>query len=74
MLLGAESRSTAVPLWLVTEAQLPQLLTQLEPPAAAWLRGHGFQAERARVMTIPGGQGGIAAAVGGLGPLQIHPS
>src|SRR5712675_1060739 len=69
MLLGSESRSTAVPLWLVTEGQLPQFLAQLDPPAAAWLRSHGFQAERARIMTIPGGQGGIAAAVGGLGTL-----
>src|SRR5258706_14563867 len=69
MLLGSESRSAAVPLWLVTEGQLPQLLAQLDPPAAAWLRSHGFQAERARMMTAPDGQGGIAAAVGGLGSL-----
>jgi leucyl aminopeptidase len=69
MLLGSDSRSTAVPLWLVTEGQLPQLLAQLEPPAASWLRSHAFQAERGRVMTIPGAQGGIAAAVGGLGAL-----
>src|SRR5258705_14024913 len=73
MLLGSESRSAAVPLWLVTEGQLPQLLAQLDPSAAAWLRSHGFQAERARIMTLPGGQGGIAAAVGGLGALA-HPS
>src|SRR5258706_16342392 len=69
MLLGSEPRSAAVPLWLVTEGQLPQLLAQLDPPAAAWLRSHGFQAERARMMTAPDGQGGIAAAVGGLGSL-----
>src|SRR5258706_268548 len=66
MLLGSETRSAAVPLWLVTEGQLPQLLAQLDPPAAAWLRSHGFQAERARMMTAPDVQGGIAAAVGGL--------
>jgi len=69
MLLGSDSRSTAVPLWLVTESQLPQLLAQLDPSAAAWLRAHGFQAERARMVTVPGAQGAIAAAVGGLGAL-----
>src|SRR5258706_6823609 len=69
MLLGSKRRPPAVPLWLVTESQLPQFQAQLDPPAAAWLRSHGFQAERARIMTLPGGQGGIAAAVGGLGAL-----
>jgi leucyl aminopeptidase len=69
MLLGSEYSAAAVPLWLVTESQLPQFLTQLEAPAAAWLRGHGFQAERARVMTLPAAPGGIAAAVAGLGSL-----
>ena len=69
MLLGSENSSAAVPLWLVTESQLPEFLLQLEAPAAAWLRGHGFQAERARVMTIPGGPLSIGAAVVGLGAL-----
>src|SRR5258706_3362272 len=69
MLLGSETRSAAVPLGCVTEGRLPQLVAQLDPRAAGWLRSHGFQAERARMMTAPDGQGGIAAAVGGLGSL-----
>ena len=69
MLLGSDHEAAAIPLWLVTEAGLAQFLAQLEAPAAAWLRSHGFQAERARVLTIPGGQGGVAAAVAGLGAL-----
>jgi len=65
----------ATPLWLVAEAELPAFLDQLEPTAAAWLRGHAFQAERARVMTLPGrpevagAAPAIAGAVAGLGSL-----
>jgi leucyl aminopeptidase len=69
MLLGSDHKAAAIPLWLVTEAGLAQFLAQLEAPAATWLRTHGFQAERARVLTIPGRQGGVAAAVAGLGAL-----
>jgi leucyl aminopeptidase len=69
MLLSAAESKDAVPLWLVTEAQLPHWLAQLDAPAAAWLRGHGFLAERARVMSIPGARGGVAGAVAGLGTL-----
>jgi len=69
MLLGSENSAAAVPLWLVTESQLPQFLARMEPPAAAWLGNHGFLAERARIISIPGGAGGIAAGVAGLGAL-----
>src|SRR5260221_10781187 len=67
MLLGSENSAAAVPLWLVTESQLPQFRAQLEPPAAAWLGSHGFLAERSRVISIPAATGGIDAAGAGLG-------
>ena len=69
MLLASTEAAGAVPLWLTTESQLPKLLEQLGPAAATWLKIHGFQAERARVLTIPGPAGGVAAAVAGLGAL-----
>jgi leucyl aminopeptidase len=65
---GVESQG-ATPLWLVAESQLARWREQLDPAAAAWLTRHGFQAERARVMTIPGARGEVVAAVAGLGTL-----
>src|SRR5476649_2750459 len=67
MLLQAAESKDAIPLWLVSESQLPDFLSQLEAQSVAWLAAHAFQAERARVMTIPGPRGGVAAAVAGLG-------
>ncbi len=62
-------RKDAIPLWLVTEGGLPAWLAGLDAAGAAWLNGHAFQAERARVLTLPGPRGVVAAAVAGLGSL-----
>jgi len=67
MLLPAADSKDAIPLWLVSESQLPGFLSRLEAPSVAWLAAHAFQAERARVLTIPGPRGALAAAVVGLG-------
>ena len=69
MLLGSAETLDAIPLWLVTETGLQAWLAGLDAGAASWLTGHGFQAERARVLTMPGSRGGVAAAVVGLGSL-----
>src|SRR5712672_939648 len=68
MLLPAADSKEAIPLWLVSESQLPGFLSRLDAPGVAWLAAHAFQAERARVLTIPGPGGGVAAAIAGLGP------
>lgn len=60
----------SVPLWLITEAELPRWLAEQPAPVAAWVRAHAFQAERSRVLTLPAPDGGIAAALAGLGPLS----
>jgi leucyl aminopeptidase len=61
----AESR----PLWLMTERALPGWLGSQPAAVAAWVRAHGFQAERHRVLTLPSPEGGIGGALLGLGPL-----
>jgi leucyl aminopeptidase len=61
----AESR----PLWVVTEGELQSWLADQPAPVAAWVRAHGFQAERHRVLSLPSAEGGIGGAVAGLGPL-----
>jgi len=68
MLLEPAEAEEAVPLWLVAESQWSQWLAG-QKPAAAWLKGHGFQAERGKVATLPDPGGAISAAVVGLGAL-----
>ena len=63
---GSDSR----PLWLLAEAELPAWLAEQPPALAHWVRAHGFQAERHRVLTLPGADGKLAGAVAGLGPVR----
>ncbi len=65
---AAESGASR-PLWLTTEAGLPEWVATRAPETAAWVRAHGFQGERHRVLTLPGAEGRIAGAVAGLGSL-----
>jgi leucyl aminopeptidase len=58
------------PLWLVTEAELPRWLETQPAETVAWVRANGFQGERHRVLTLPSCDGGIAAALVGLGSLR----
>jgi leucyl aminopeptidase len=69
-LLLTASEADSRPLWLVTEPELPRWLSEQPVQVAAWVRAHGFQAERHRVLTIPGPEGAIAAAVVGLGSIR----
>src|ERR1700753_3508582 len=63
---GGDSR----PLWLLTESELPRWLAEQPAGVAAWVRGHGFQAEKHRVVTYPDAHGGLGGVVMGLGPLR----
>ena len=58
------------PLWLVTEAGLSQWLQRQPEGLAAWVRANGFQAERARVLALPGPGGTLDGALLGLGALE----
>ncbi|MBS0387606.1 MAG: leucyl aminopeptidase family protein [Proteobacteria bacterium] len=69
MLIDRAEGQGATPLWLVSESMLPQWRAGIEPAGAAWIGGQAFQAERARVLALPTREGGIAAAVLGLGAL-----
>jgi leucyl aminopeptidase len=69
MLLTADSADSR-PLWLLTEAELPRWLSEQPAQAAAWVRAHGFQAERHRILTLPSADGGIGGALVGLGGLR----
>ena len=72
MLLSAAAAGSR-PLWLVTEGEQPAWLAGQPATVVAWVRAHGFQAERHRVLSLPAPEGGIAGAVIGLGALpSVH--
>jgi leucyl aminopeptidase len=57
------------PLTLLTEGALPGWLAGPGAGAAAWVRAHGFAAERHRVLTLPGPGCTLGGALLGLGSL-----
>jgi leucyl aminopeptidase len=65
-----ENRVESRPLWLLSEAELPGWLERQPVAVATWVRAHGFQGERHRVLALPGPDGAIAAALAGVGPLR----
>ena len=67
--LDAAAREGGLPLWLVTESDLPGWLGEQPAAFSAWVRAHAFQAERHRVLPLPGADGTVAGAVLGLGSL-----
>jgi leucyl aminopeptidase len=69
MLLTADAAESR-PLWLLTETDLPRWLNEQPANVTAWVRAHGFQAERHRVLTYPSAEGGIGGAIVGLGSLS----
>lgn len=67
--LDGAGAAAGLPLWLVTESDLPRWLSERPAAISTWVRTHGFQAERHRVLALPGADGTVAGAVLGLGPL-----
>jgi len=59
----------SLPLWLLSDAELPKWLAEQPADVVSWVRANAFQAERHRVLALPGAGGNIAGAVVGLGPL-----
>ena len=73
--LMAEILLTAVeagslPLWFLTESELPRWLSLQPAPVANWVRAHAFQAEKHRALAYPNADGGVGGAVVGLGALR----
>src|SRR5665213_3864984 len=68
-LLVTGEGGAARPLWLLTEAALAPWLAQQPAPVVNWVHAHSFQAERQRVLVLPGEAGQVGGAVLGMGPL-----
>jgi leucyl aminopeptidase len=59
--------NVSVPLWLLYEDELDAWRTAQPQTARQWLLEQNFKAEKHRVVLLPDSEGGLAAAVGGLG-------
>jgi leucyl aminopeptidase len=59
--------NVSVPLWLLYEDEIEAWRAACPPLARQWLTEQNFRAEKHRVILLPDHQGGLAAAVGGLG-------
>src|SRR5262245_13468531 len=59
----------SLPLWLLTDAELPHWLAAQPADVAGWVRANAFQAERHRVLALPGKDGAVTGAVVGMGAL-----
>jgi leucyl aminopeptidase len=68
MLIVNEATPSA-PLWLLAEADLPRWLAEQPTEVTSWVRANGFQAEKQKVLALPGAKGAISGAVVGLGQL-----
>jgi leucyl aminopeptidase len=60
----------AVPLWLLYEHEIESWRAAQPPAVGRWLAAQNFKGEKHRVVLLPDTEGGIAAAVGGLGRRQ----
>ena len=69
-LLATRESPGARPLWLLNEASLAAWLAQQPADVVNWVHANNFQAERQRVLVLPGEGGQVAGAVLGLGPLR----
>ncbi len=69
-LLVTEPGPAARPLWLLTEAGLAGGWHSSRPPWSIGCTRTTFQAERQRVLVLPGEAGQVAGAVLGLGALR----
>jgi leucyl aminopeptidase len=68
-MLIVNDAAASLPLWLLSDADLPKWLAEQPADIAGWVRANAFQAERHRVLALPGTEGGVRGAVVGLGPL-----
>ncbi|HWB46923.1 MAG TPA: leucyl aminopeptidase family protein [Hyphomicrobiaceae bacterium] len=66
VLLAADSKKKATPVWLARDARWADA-AGLSPMQKAWAEAQGFKAAAGKVLLLPGSDGALAGAVLGLG-------
>jgi leucyl aminopeptidase len=69
-LLHEDATLASLPIRLVTEASVSQLLRGLPETQANWAKMQGYAAERHRLLLLPASDGSLAGALWGLGGLE----
>ncbi len=60
------------PLYLVRSKDVPDALPTLEPGQRAWIDASGFKGKAGEVLLLPGPDGEVSSALGGLGSAKDH--
>ncbi len=68
----AEGADAPRPLYLVRSKDVPDALPTLEPGQRAWIEASGFKGKAGEVLLLPGPDGQVSAALGGLGSAKDH--
>lgn len=66
----ADPIKNTVPLSLITADQLDDWLAQQDDATRSWVVANGFRAAAGSALVLPGPEGGLRAAVGGLGKAE----
>src|ERR1700676_4903995 len=59
-----------IPLWLLYDDEVDAWREARPPFLKTWLSEHHFKGEKHRVLLVPGAQGAVEMAIGGLGKRQ----
>ncbi|MGX1308986.1 leucyl aminopeptidase [Amorphus suaedae] len=72
-LVETSAEAGAIPIYAATAANADSIVEGLAPPMKDWARANGFAGKAASVLALPGPDGGIGAALLGLGAGEADP-
>ncbi len=72
-LLPSAPDVASIPIRAVAAADLPQLLSTLDPATAAWVAANGFTAASGAVLVLPSADGSVGSVLFGLGAPAADP-
>lgn len=72
-LVETSAEAGAIPIYAATATNADSIVEGLAPPMKDWARANGFAGKAANVLALPGPDGGIGAALLGLGAGEADP-
>ena len=78
VLLAANSRTAATPIWLASAASADEVLGKLSNEHRTWLKATGFKPVSGKLALLPDEKGGLAGAIAGQSEdepfMRLHPA